>query len=354
MADHVRFDPRLNRRVRSGDLLSQAASTYSLAADAIKRSRFGEARELRRFAEEEALEGRELYPVFAERARAFLLREGVSPGGLAEEERRITDALRLPDGSSFDLERGWREYVGALAEFDDACEREDAPAALRSLEAARSAWRETHDRACDLVYGLLDVGARILGEHRVGEMWDDLMAPLYPSRDRYDVRTTPWAESVEPLVLDAAASLRGHLSGPARSGEIEIEEHPDRYVLRFDPCGSGGRTLRPDEEGGPPRMDPPYNFAVTTREHDWAWNTKGVCLYCVHCCQLQQRVPILRLGYPVRVVDPPVWPDGGDRKCTWAVYKDPSLVPDDAFHRVGLERPPGTPGDDAHGQEMTS
>jgi hypothetical protein len=278
--------------------------------------------------------------MFVERAHDFLLREGVTREVLAEEGRRIAEVLRLPDGSSFDLETGWDACRAALDAFEAACARGDAPAALASLEAARSAWRQTHDRACDLVYGLIDVCARLLGEERIGEMWDHLMEPIYPSRDRYDARTTPWSSSVEALVLDAATSLRGHLSGPGRTGEVEIEELPDRYVLRFDPCGSGGRTLRPDvDEGGPPRMEPPYNFAVTTAEHDWAWNTRGVCLYCAHCCQLQERVPIRRLGYPLRVVDPPVWPAGG--RCTWTVYKDPALVPDQAYRRVGLQRPGG-------------
>ena len=345
MADPVRFDERLNRRVRTGGPLSQAASTYRLAVEALQRNDFRRARLLGRFTEDEAREGRELYPVFAERARAFLLGQGVSAERLAAEERKISDALRGPDGSAFDLERGWSAYTAALDGFEAACEREDAPAALEWVERARSMWRETHDLACDLVYGLLDVAYRLLGEDRIGEMWDHILEDVYPSRDRYDVRTRPWRESLEELLLDAAASLRGHLSGPARTGEIEIQEHSDRFVLRFDPCGSGGRTLRPDVEGGPPRMGSPTNVAVTTRPHDWAWNMEGVCLYCVHCCQLQERASIRRLGYPVRVVEPPVWPDATNRACTWTVYKDPSLVPDDAYRRVGLEPTADTSAD---------
>jgi hypothetical protein len=92
------------------------------------------------------------------------------------------------------------------------------------------------------------------------------------------------------------------------------------------------------DQGSPPRAEPPFNFAVTKEAHDWSWGKKGVCLYCVHCCQLQERVPIQKLGYPVRVVDPPTWP--ADREtglCTWYVYKDPSLVPDEAFRRVGFD-----------------
>ena len=340
MADPIRFDSGVSRSSRAGELREQGASTFRLALEALRQGRFDEARRLGRFTQEEARESRELYPMFAERARAFLLREGLAADRLAEEELRIMDVLRLPDGSPFDLDRGWEEFVGALDEFEGACDREDAGGAREALEQARSVWRRTHDRACDQIYGLVDLCAAFLGEERIGEVWDYLMEPVYPSRDRYDIARTPWTESVEPLVLDAATSLRGHLSGPGRLGDVEIEEQDERWVIRFDPCGSGGRTYRADaEEGTPPRMASPFNYGVTTRKHDWAWNTEGVCLYCVHCCQLQERNPIARFGYPVRVVEPPTWPDDPQRKCTWFVYKDPSLVPDEAYRRVGAQKP---------------
>jgi hypothetical protein len=339
VSDLLGRDPVLDALVRTGDPTSQGTSTYRLAADAVREGRFTRAEELGRFTTEEAREGIELYPLFAERARDFMLREGVPEETVAAEEERILDLLRLPAGAAFDLERGWSEHVGAVEAFAAACRRAASGEALRALEEARQAWRRTHDRACDWVYGLLDACARLLGEDRIGDAWDYMLAPLYPSRGRYDVAVRPWAESVFPLVVDAATSLRGHLSGPDRFGDVEIEEEQDRWVLRFDPCGSGGRTYRSDEDGGPPRMEPPFGFAVTTQKHDWAWNEKGVCLYCVHCCLLQERIPIRMLGYPVRVVEPPHWPSDADAKCTWSVYKDPALVPDNAYRRVG-EQPP--------------
>ena len=95
-----------------------------------------------------------------------------------------------------------------------------------------------------------------------------------------------------------------------------------------------------DASVGGARPGPPYGFAVTTEPHDWAWNKVGVCAYCVHCCLLNELTPIDRLGYPTRVIDPPVWPDDrADPTCTWWVYKDPSLVPDAVYRRVGRERP---------------
>jgi hypothetical protein len=339
--DPVRHDATLNRQVRAGDLQDQAASTYRLAAAAVGEGSFEEAERLGRFALEEAREGRELYPMFVQRAREFLLREGMRPERLSAEEQRLLEKLRLPGGEAFDLERGWAAFEEAIEVFAVACSGGHADAALQHLEEARRIWRRTHDRACDQVCGLLDLASRSLGEDRIGELWDHMMADLYPSRDRYGVDVRPWSRSVEALVLDAATSLRGHLSGPGRTGDVEVEEQEDRWVLRFDPCGSGGRTYRPDhEEGTPARMEPPYDFAVTTREHDWAWNMKGVCLYCVHCCQLQERVPIERLGYPLRVVDPPTWHRGEvGGKCTWSIYKDPALVPEEAYRRVGARKP---------------
>jgi hypothetical protein len=62
----------------------------------------------------------------------------------------------------------------------------------------------------------------------------------------------------------------------------------------------------------------------------------------VHCCVLQQLEPIDRLGYPARVIDPPLRP-GDD--CTWTVYDDPALVPETAYRRVG-RRKPGRLSDD--------
>lgn len=325
---------------RTGSWQEQAVSTYRLAAQAVAEGRFAEAASLGQLTIDEAREGHEFFPLFVERARIYLRRAGVALGVLAEEEARILSLLSFPDGSAFAVERGWTDYTNAIAAFGRACEERRADDAHRLLEQAREAWRATHDRACDWVCGLIDIGARYLGEDRVVDLWDDLMGPFYESRDRYDVDRTPWAKSFERLMLDTLETFRGHLSGPARAGDLEVIEERDRWIFRLDPCGSGGRTYRYDPEGGPPRMLPPYNFAVTEAPHDWSWQKKGVCLYCVHCCQLQERIPIEKFGYPVRVIDPPTWPTGeAGAKCTWSVYKDPALIPAEAYERVGARKP---------------
>ena len=109
------------------------------------------------------------------------------------------------------------------------------------------------------------------------------------------------------LMLVACEAMRGHLVGPERTGDMELVELEDRFVLRFDPCGSGGRTVRGDWiEGTPPRMQPPYDWTVVEEPYTWTHYKSGVCLYCVHCIVLMEEMPIDRFGYPVRVIDPPI------------------------------------------------
>ena len=128
--------------------------------------------------------------------------------------------------------------------------------------------------------------------------------------------------------------MRGHLVGPGPGRDRwSSRRTSDRYTWRFDPCGSGGRSMRGDAiEGSPPRMEPPFECGVTTEEYDFAWNKKGVCFYCVNCCVVMQLMPIDAFGYPVRVVEPPTYPDDRDAKCTWHVYKDPAACPGALLH----------------------
>ena len=332
-------DPVVGHPVRAGGLADHAASSYALAAAALDEGRVADAAALARHTVDEAREGYELYALWTGQIRDYLAAEGVEEALIEAGAARLGALLADDAGEPFDIHRGWAAYSTAIDEVEAACRAGDAAGARAALERARALWLETHDRGCDLVYGMLDLVVRHLGERRIGPLWDALMAPMYETYDVYDTATHPWPRSMHRLIVIAALSLRGHLSGPERMGAIEIAEEPERWVLSFDPCGSGGRTYRDDDARGP-RMLPPYDFAVTAEAHDWAWGKKGVCVYCVHCCQLNQRMPIRRFGYPTRVIDPPTWPAaraGG--VCRWSIYKDPSLVPEEAYTSVGYDKP---------------
>ncbi|RZT11655.1 hypothetical protein EV589_5854 [Mycobacterium sp. BK558] len=309
----VRFDELLGHVVRSDPALEQGNSSYALALSALQAGEFERARDYGTVTVQEASEAYDLYASWLRQIPKVLSINGTG------------------DGPVRDLDTGWEDYRRAIAAFADACQKRDADAARMLLDDARRTWQRHHDRACDTICGLFDLAGATRGEAFVGELWDQLLTPMYERAAAvYDPAETPWSQATERLLLDIFEATRGHLTGPHRDGAFTVAEDDDRWVITFAPCGSGGRTY--DRESGSP--------SVTTQRHDWAWNTTGVCLYCAHCCQLQQRAPIARLGFPLRVVNPPVQgPGHGPAVCTWSVYKDPTRVPDEAYTSVGF-RPP--------------
>jgi hypothetical protein len=179
------------------------------------------------------------------------------------------------------------------------------------MDEAKEVWRQTHDRDVDHTYGLMAAVKTRLGEDHIRPMYDVVLLPLFAWRyEKFDIDKHPWDEALETLLYVAIEAMRGHLVGPERTGDMELVETEDRYILRFDPCGSGQRTVRGDwVEGTPPRMEAPYGWPVSEEPQDWNHGTPGVCLYCAHCIVLMELMPMDRFGYPVRVVDPPVYPD---------------------------------------------
>ena len=296
--------------MRPGTWAQQARPTPDVIEEAVADGRLGDAARLARHLVVEAQEIHDLYTAWAREIPAELRRRGVA----ATERERVTEA--------FDPEAEWAAFGRAIEAFAQGCEA-GAPS-VAALDEALETWRAAHDRHRDVVAGWIDVAVALLGEDQLGDLWRMLQADGIAAYARYDVAANPWAQSRALLLQTAIEGMHGHLGGPRGRGEVEVAEHADRVELRFSPCGSGGRIRQAER------------FGVTTERHDWAWNATGVCHYCVHCCVLQQLEPIDRLGYPARVIDPPLQP--GDA-CTWTVYDDPSLVPEDAYRRVGRRKP---------------
>ena len=331
----TRFYDALGHDVRTDPWPDQGRSSYVLALDAFTEGRAEDAASLAQMTVQEAQEAFDLYALWLVQLPALLAAHGVPESALAQ---RGLDCLRV----KHELETGWTRYVGLIARFVklSASLETSAP---EVLALARSTWLAAHDPATDLLAALLALAAEELGEDSVGPLWDILLNRYYEAiAEKYDPTVGSWESSVERLGLDIFEAVRGHLTGPTRDGRFDVREEANRWVLEFAPCGSGGRTY-PD--AGTDRD--PREF--TTEEHDWAWKTKGVCLYCVHCCQLQQRAPIERLGYPLRVIAPPVRPSAGHpgrKVCTWSIYKDLSAIPAHAYSDVGATPPDQTTDSD--------
>ena len=344
----VAYEQSLGRLARSGSWAELAKGTFRAAAEKLDIGDGESAASLLHVSLLEAEELHDAYHRWPAECGAWILQNGAPKQALDAAVDRLRHKIgdRAMDG----IRRAWPQYVAAVDTAATLCL--SSPAAAReAIEKARSTWQEIHDDAVDLLSGMIDIAARLLGEDAIPALWGHLMRDWYDSHcARYDLGHQPWAASADQLMIAIVDGFHAHLAGVERQGDIEMLEEPDRVGFRFAPCGSGGRSVDPRITDGRPLAGPPFDFAVTTRPHDWAWNTVGICSYCVHCCLLNEVEPIDRLGYPTRVIDAPTWPAGEQgASCTWWVYRDPRLVPDSVYRRVGRERPtPPTEGQKLH------
>lgn len=330
----VAHEPSLGRLARTGTVRELAQGTFRTAITHLTAGQFDEAAALVEVSIEEGDELRDIYGRWPAETLHWIASRGVGADVIERSVATLEEVLgcRRDDG----IQTEWPAYLAAVADAARAC-RERRPDAAAAIEHARATWQGIHDRAVDWMSGVIDIAVRTVGEDHLGQLWDSLMGEWYDAHTRrYALTNQSWPESARQLTIAILDGFHAHLAGVARQGDIEIIEEPHRTGFRFSPCGSGGRSLDADITDGAPRAGAPYGFAVTTRPHDWAWNTVGICSYCVHCCQLNERMPIDRLGYPTRVIDAPTWnPERPSTTCTWWVYHDPADIPDEVYRRVG-------------------
>lgn len=340
-------EPSLGRIARTGTWHELSQGTFSAATTAFHESRYEASAQLLEVTVLEAEELRDVYGRWPEDIAAWMRGQGATQDDIDVELDSLTALIGPRAMAGIGVE--WSDFTAAVDATSALCRAAD-DVAPRAIEEVRRLWLSIHDRAVDRVSGLVDVAVRLVGEEHLGSLWDHLMHDWYATHEeRYDLARQDWTESARQLMVAIVDGFHAHLTGPDRSGDIEVIHEDDRVGFRFAPCGSGGRSVAAGITEGSPRAGAPYDFAVTTARHDWAWNTVGICSYCVHCCQLNEVMPIDRLGYPTRVIEPPVWPVISDNPaCTWWVYRHPSLVPDSVYERVGRDpgrRPPPAEGD---------
>jgi len=341
----IAFVPAIGRRARTDSWEEQKVSTYRRIREAVDAERWDDAARLTNYFVDEGRVCFGIYRQWIPDLNAFLSENGVSASDLADVNAQIVEKLALPDGGRWDPYEQWDRFLTAVERTVRAANREDREQTLALLDEAKETWRRCHDRDVDHTYGLMSEIVARCGESAIGAMWDRVILPLFSWRyDKFDVDKSSWDAALHTLMLVACEAMRGHLVGPERTGDFELIETDDRYILRFDPCGSGGRTIRGDSiEGTPPRMEPPYNWTVSQEPHPWNHGQKGICHYCTHCIRLMEELPMDRFGYPVRVIDPPRYgardAEGNLEKCQWQMFKDPTKVPEEYYERVGRTKP---------------
>src|SRR5260370_7116863 len=109
-----------------------------------------------------------------------------------------------------------------------------------------------------------------------------------------------------------------------------MSDEQERFVVKWDPCGSGGELrLKAAEEG--------RTMEVAKEAHPWTWGKKGVCLYCSHCSLVNEILPIENFGYPNRITQ---YPENPGDPCVWYIYKNADDIPEEYYTRIGKTKPP--------------
>lgn len=222
--------------------------------------------------------------------------------------------------------------VSTLQQAYAAMDRGDLDEAKRITEYARLEWQVVHDMYVNWSWSFFTYIAETYGEEELEKAMRSVLGSYYKAR--YD---KVMAADVKTQLQLTVEGLRGHLMGKGRQGEIGITEEADRYVLRLDPCGSGGVARQRVESGNEPRPD---LFGFSRQPGPLTWGKDRVCYYCAHCSMVNEILAIENYGHPMRITE---YPQKAEDACVWYIYKDPKKIPAEYYERVGKKAPEGAP-----------
>ena len=308
----IAFTELLGRRVRMGPWEDQKVSTYRKIIEALDGARWDEAAHARRATSSTRRTS-------ASRSTASGSATSTATSGTRASTRRVikarNDQAVAVSRPARRVARGTRASSGTASSprsrtFTAATYREQPDEAKRRLDVMKETWRQCHDRDVDHTYALMS-----LIKEQLGEAADPRhVRPRPAAAVRLALREVRRRQvPVGRVARDPhARRLRGDARPPRRPRADRRHgagraRGPLRPPLRPVRLRADGRLRGDSIEGTPPRMQPPYDWKVTEEPHTWNHNTPGVCLYCTHCIILMEEMPMDRFGYPVRVVDPPVY-----------------------------------------------
>jgi len=179
--------------------------------------------------------------------------------------------------------------------------------AILMIDQGLSEGKEVHNNLVNSVGDYLKYFFSILPEEKLETI---LRERYFPTAKR----NVEAKASVEKIMLGFIRYQR------ANNSVVSIKDEPDRYVVTYNPCGSGGFLIKNRPEL---KLDKAY---------PWSWSKPGVNYYCLHCCIAWEIIPTELRGYPLYIHLPPEHPEA---PCIQFHYKRPELIPDEYFTRIG-------------------
>ena len=129
---------------------------------------------------------------------------------------------------------------------------------------------------------------------------------------------------------EAIARIKADLERDIPVREMTLTEEEDRFVLKLDPCNTGGRMRREGLD------NPPINLGKVKKPVPESWDRTGISYYCAHC-GLHSLMGVEK-GAPH-----PTWiyrcPENPKDPCYQYCYKRTEDVPEAYFKELGLKKP---------------
>lgn len=230
--------------------------------------------------------------------------------------------------------RVWETAQLGLAPRDrclEALKNGEKEAAIQWLDRLRLEFKNPHEILVAWVQDLLSYCAATWGEESVLDTILHTHQSIWGDRYAAWDLMTPW----EKVALTVEGMRGGHFSGARRRGDVSVREEADRFVIAFDPCGSGGVLRRGDPETGRGSY-PITEHGTNQTPHLWTWQKTGVHWYCSHCAIAMEWLPGRKRGHPLRPLDHTL---DHNAPCVWYVYKDEKQTRDYHYPRTGLVKP---------------
>lgn len=177
--------------------------------------------------------------------------------------------------------------------------------------------KHAHDLMVDFVWTLLTYIGNNYGDEEV------MKALRFRHKGKAQVAERMLGMTPEEAVRFKTMIHRAHHSN------MSLSEEEDRFVLKLDPCNTGGRMRREglDRE--------PVNLGKVKKGFPESWNRPDVSYYCVHCGL--HSIMSVEKGAPH-----PTWiyvcPEDPREPCLQYCYKTTAAVPEKYFEELGLRK----------------